>query len=184
MVPLSDLASAIGLSTVLVFAAGVLFWLVLPHHRADTKPLPDEAAALRVLGAQDLRPGVYRFPYQGRPDDREFLEKIARGPVGLLTVTRPGHRDAGRAVGLSLAHGAAVATLVAFAAGGALPPGASFAAVFRLAGTAAVLAHAGALAPESIWWGRPWPSTLRGLGDALVSGLLTGATFAWLWPVR
>jgi hypothetical protein len=184
MVPVADLSEAIGFSTVLVFATALVSWLVLPHHRSDMRRLPDEPAALRVLGAQVLRPGVYRFPFEGRPDDREFLEKIEKGPVGLLTVTRPGHRDVGRAVALSLAHGAAVATLVAFAAGGALPPGASFAAVFRLAGTTAVLAHAGALLPESIWWGRPWPSTLKAMADGLVSGLLTGATFAWLWPVR
>jgi len=78
----------------------------------------------------------------------------------------------------------AVAALVAYAVGHALPPGASFAAVFRLAGTIAVLAHAGALVPESIWWGRPWPSTLKTVADGVVSGLLTGATFAWLWPGR
>jgi hypothetical protein len=184
MVPLADLAQAIGLSTVLVFAAGVLAWLVLPHHRGDMRPLPDEAAALRVLAAQELRPGVYRFPFEGRPDDREFLEKIEKGPVGLLTVTRPGHRDVGRAIGLSLAHGAAVSALVAFAAGGVLPPGASFAAVFRLAATVAVLAHAGALVPESIWWGRPWSGTWKAVADGVASGLLTGLAFAWLWPVR
>jgi hypothetical protein len=59
---------------------------------------------------------------------------------------------------------------------------ASSLAVFRVAGTAAVLGYAAAIVPRSIWWGQSWSMTLKEVFDGVVYGLLTGAAFCWLWP--
>ena len=59
-------------------------------------------------------------------------------------------------------------------------PDADYLAVFRVAGTTAFIAHGIAIIPESIWFGRPWPMTLKTLLDALIYGLLTGSVFGWL----
>jgi len=37
-----------------------------------------------------------------------------------------------------------------------------------------------AVIPESIWFNRPWPMTVKNLLDALIYGLLTGGIFGWL----
>ncbi len=185
MVPLGQLHIPIALSALLVVGASVVVWLVLPHHRRDLKRLPDEAAALEALGKQALRPGVYRFPYASDPQalyDAAFVAKRTRGPVGLLTVTAPGPFSMSRAFGLSLLHYLGVSVFVAYLAGRTLPDGTTFLPVFRVAGAIAVAAYTSALLPGSIWWGRPWSHTLKDMADGLAYGLLTGGTFAWLWP--
>ena len=54
--------------------------------------------------------------------------------------------------------------------------------MFQLTGTVAWLAYGMALIPDAIWFGRPWSSVTKGIGDALVYGLLTAGAFGWLWP--
>jgi hypothetical protein len=185
MVPLGLLLNPIGLSALLVLIANVLAWIVLPYRRSDMRELPDEPATLEALGRHPLPAGVYRFPYAADPTtvyDPVFMEKLSRGPVGLLTITRPGSFSLGRALGFSLLHYSAVSLLVAYLAGRTLPAGAHALPVFRVAGTIAVAAYTGALLPGSIWWGRPWSHTAKDTAEGIVYGLVTGLTFAWLWP--
>ena len=51
-----------------------------------------------------------------------------------------------------------------------------------MAGTAAFLAYGLAQLSNGIWKGQPWGMTLKEVFDGLIYGLLTGATFAYLWP--
>ncbi|MEP7183947.1 MAG: hypothetical protein ABI886_17350 [Betaproteobacteria bacterium] len=50
------------------------------------------------------------------------------------------------------------------------------------AGVAAFVGYAGALWPQSIWYRRPWGTTIRTTIDGLVYALLTAGVFGWLWP--
>ena len=63
-----------------------------------------------------------------------------------------------------------------------LPPGADATRVFRIAATVGVLAHAFSNVHDSIWKGVTWGTTLKFAFDGVVYALVTGATFAWLWP--
>lgn len=54
--------------------------------------------------------------------------------------------------------------------------------MFRVTGTAALLAHCGALFPRSIWFGFSWRMTWMETVDGLVYALLTAGVFGWLWP--
>ena len=56
MVSIPALWLPILVSTVLVFVASSLVWMVLAHHKSDASRMPDEAAALEALGRQNLRP--------------------------------------------------------------------------------------------------------------------------------
>lgn len=181
-VTLNALLHPIGLSALLVFLTSAVCWLLLPHHRSDMWPLPDEPAALEALGRQGLRPGVYRFPFAGAPEDRNFLDKLEKGPSGLLVVTRPRALSVGWALGLSIVHALAVSLAVAYVASRSLAAGAPALSVFPVTGTVAVLAYTAALIPESLWWGRPWRNTLKAVADGVACGLVTGVVFAWLWP--
>jgi len=60
--------------------------------------------------------------------------------------------------------------------------GAAFMPVFRLAGTAAIMGYALGSIPESIWKGTRWSITGKLVLDGVLYGLVTGATFNWLWP--
>ena len=53
--------------------------------------------------------------------------------------------------------------------------------MFRVAGTTAFIAYAAGVWPQSIWYSRPWSTTLKFTLDGLIYGLLTGGTFGWLW---
>jgi hypothetical protein len=182
--PLEALLHPVGLSAVLAFLTSAVCWLVLPHHRSDVRPLPDEAGTLDALGRQELRPGVYRFPFAGTPQDRAFLQKLEKGPTGLLVVTRPSPLSVSWALGVSVLHGLFVSLVVAWVASASLPAGAAPSSVFQTTFVVAVLAYTGALVPESLWWGRPWRTTLKIAADGVACALVTAAVFAWLWPGR
>jgi hypothetical protein len=185
MVPIPALWLPILVATVLVFVASSLVWMALPHHKSDTRRLPDEAAAVDVLGKQGLLPGLYRFPWassMAETKDPAFVEKLKKGPVGLLTVFPSGPYNMGRSMGLWAVYLVAVGIFVAYVTGRALGPGTDYLAVFRLAGTVAFLTYSGALLPASIWWGKPLSVTVKEIADGLLYGLLTAGAFGWLWP--
>ncbi len=103
MVSIPELWLPILVATVLVFVASNIVWMALPHHKSDAIRLPDEAAALDVLGKQGLTPGLYRFPWansMAEMKDPAFVEKLNKGPVALLTVIPSGPFNMGRRLGL------------------------------------------------------------------------------------
>ena len=63
-----------------------------------------------------------------------------------------------------------------------LGPGAHYLHVFRIAGTASILAYAFRGVDDSVWYGKPWMVTFKELIDGVIFGLLTAGTFGWLWP--
>ena len=75
-----------------------------------------------------------------------------------------------------------IAAMVAYLAGLVLPPAAETRVVFRFTATAAVLGYALSHAVDSIWKGLSWKIAAKFALDGLAYGLVTGATFAWLWP--
>ena len=52
--------------------------------------------------------------------------------------------------------------------------------VFRFAGTAGILTYGTANILNGIWFGRKMVGDIL---DGIAYGLITGAIFAWLWPV-
>ena len=183
MVELSALWLPILVSSVVVFVASSLVWMVLPHHRSDWKGLPGEAGILESL--RSAAPGQYRFPF---PPDRnamktpEFQKKMAEGPMGTLIVMPRGAFNMGKLLGIWFVYLLIVSTCVAYMAGHALPRGAMIRPIIRVTGGTAILAYVSALVPASIWGGRPWVLTIKDVIDGIVYGLLTAAVFCWLWP--
>ena len=185
MVLIHELWLPILVSTVLVFVASNLVWMVLPHHKSDATRLPDEAAALDVLGKQGLKPGLYRFPWansMAEMKDPAFVEKLNKGPVALLTVIPNGPLNMGRSLGLWTGYLVVVGACVAYLTGRVLGPGAPYLEVFRVAGTVAFLTYSGAQLPASIWWGKPLGVAFKEILDGLLYGLVTAGAFGWLWP--
>lgn len=186
MVSLSALWLPILVSAVILWFAGFLAWMVLPHHRGDWKPLPDENAQMAELRKQGVPgPGQYQFPYckdSKAMKDPEWQRKMKEGPAGMLVLFRPGGANMGMSMVLYFLQCLIVSLFVGYLASRTVPAGSEYLRVFQVAGTAGVLAWAGALPTAAIWFGRSWSSILKEMLDGVVYGLLMAGVFGWLWP--
>jgi hypothetical protein len=185
MVTINMLWLPILVSTVLVFVASSLIWMALPHHRSDTRRLPDEEPVTASLCKQDLAPGIYRFPWASdmkAMKEPAFVEKLNKGPVGMVTVMPKGEVPMGKTLGVWTVYLLAIGVLVAYVTGRTVAPDAHYLQVFRVAGTVAFLAYGGGHLPDAIWWGKPWSNAWKDVVDGLVYALLTAGAFGWLWP--
>jgi hypothetical protein len=173
------------LSSVIVFAVSSLIHMVSPWHKSDYPKIPEEDKVMDALRPLAIPPGDYMVP---RPSTRQemrspqFLEKVNKGPVMVLTVMPNGMMAMGRSLALWFLYLLVVGLFSAYVAGRALPLGAPYLHVFRFAGTAAFLGYALALWQMSIWYRRAWTITIKATVDGLIYALLTAATFGWLWP--
>jgi len=171
-------------STVLVFVASSVIHMAPLWHRNELPSPPDGDRMQDALRPFGLRPGEYMLP---RPQEMkdcnkpEFVEKLRRGPVLLMTVIANGPMSMARPLVQWFVCIVVVTVLVAYVAGATLAADATYLAVFRVAGTTAFIAYAAGCWPQSIWYHRPWSTTLKFTLDGLIYGLLTGGAFGWLW---
>lgn len=183
MVSLSALWLPILLSTVTVFIVSALVWMVLPHHKSDWAKLPDEDGIAAKLRAAKLSPGLYTYPFwHENPNDPGLKKKYDDGPVVQIVVSPNGMPNMGKNLILTLTQYLFISLMVAYVASHALNAGAEYPAVFRVAGTVAVIAYIGVIPTYSIWFGRPWKVAVKDILDGVVYGLLTAGFFGWLWP--
>ncbi len=89
MVPIPELWLPILLSAVAVFILSSIIHMVLKYHNNDFKALPAEDAVMDDLRKHNIPPGEYHFPRakdmkeMGSP---EYIEKMKKGPVAMMTV--------------------------------------------------------------------------------------------------
>ncbi len=173
------------LSSVVVFFASWLIHMILPYHRTDFLKVPSEDEAQDALRKLNIPPGDYMIPCAGGPEgmkNPDFLAKIKKGPVVVLTVFSPSGMNMGASLGQWFVYLLVVGLLVAYVTSRALPVGAPYLEVFRFAGCTAFIAYSVALWQDSIWYKRKWSTTVKNTFDGLVYGLLTAGFFGWLWP--
>ena len=184
MVSLSSLWLPIALSAVIVFIASSVMHMVLPYHRGDYQPLPDEDKVLPALRAAGLKRGLYIFPFATHKDMNSpaVMEKYKQGPVGMMTVFPSGPPVMPKFLGLWFAYCLIIGFFVAYLTAHTVAPGTRYPAVFRVVGTAAFLAYGLGNLSNSIWKGQTWSMTIKEAVDGLVYALLTAGTFGWLWP--
>ncbi len=185
MISMTELWLPILLSAVAVFIASSIFHMVIPIHKGDFKKMPGEEKILAEMRAQGVQPGNYCFPMCESMKDMgspEMTAKCNLGPVGFAHVNPNGPCNMGKSLILWFLFSILVGAIVALAAGPILPRGADFKNVFHLTGLAAVMGYALGTIPESIWKGQTWGVTLKFVFDGVVYGVITGLTFAWLWP--
>ncbi len=182
-VPVMSLWLPILLSAAATFVLSTLIWMVLRWHNADWGTLDDEEPLREAL--RGTAPGQYAMPHAITPADRASAEWRARcqeGPVAMVTVFPNGVPALGRQFAAWFVYCLIISFFVAYVAAAALPPGADYLKVFRIAGVAAILAYAGASARGSIWFGHAWPRTIKEINDGFIYGLTTAGIFGWLWP--
>ncbi len=184
MVALMDLWLPIVLSAGIVFVASFLAWMVLPHHKGDWKGLPNEDALNNTIRTTEIKPGQYMFPYCASSKDmksEEFKKRWEAGPHGTLCLW-PGKWPMGLNLFWVFVFYLVVGVFVGYLTRLACDPGAEYMAVFRVAGTAAIMAYTLATTPNAIWFRTPLRNVVTSLVDGIAYGLLTAGTFAALWP--
>ena len=185
MVSLTSLWLPIVVAAVIVQIASTLSWMVLRLHRNDWAPLPDEDPVMSALKSQGADPGEYYFPFAAGPadwKDEGWQAKFKSGPVGFVTLAKPGEMAIGKNMAIYFTYLLIVQTFIAYVATLALAPGADYLKVFQVVGTVGILAFAGATPPDAIWMNRRWANIWRLIFDGVIFGLLTAGIFGWLWP--
>lgn len=187
MVSLMSLWLPIVLSAVAVFLVSFVAHMVLKYHNSDFRQLPNEDAILAALRQHNVPVGEYMFPHmgaaQGNPmKDPAFIEKRTLGPAGILTVMPSGMPKLSGHLAQWFVYSLLVSLFAGYLASRALPMGAAGSEVFRFTATVAFAGYGLALIHDSIWFGRPWGTTIKNLIDALLYGAATAAVFVWMWP--
>lgn len=170
-------------SAVVVFVVSAVVWMVLPHHKKDIRSLPDERRMIEFLETQSIPPGTYMWPNCGEdgPNSEAFRARYAAGPWGTINILAA-QPNFGRNLLLTFLFYVVVGVFVAYVSAQARVAGASFAEVFRVAGTVAIVAYCFASIPGAIFMGKPTRFMVTEFLDGLAYGLITGLIFAWLWP--
>ncbi len=185
MTALTALWLPILLSAAIVFIMSSIIHMVLPWHKSDYPKMPNEDKVMDALRPFAIPPGDYMVPRPSNTQEMkspEFLERMKRGPVMMLTVLPNGPMSMGRNFVLWFLYSVAVGILAGYVGGRALPVGAPYLHVFRFVGVTAFIAYSAALWQLSIWYRRAWSITIKATIDGLIYGLLTAGTFGWLWP--
>ena len=183
LVPLAQLWLPIVLAAIACHFVGFLVWVVLPHHRTDYKPLPDEASVRGLLRGK-VTPGLYLFPYGTQKDygTPEMIAKRNEGPNAFVTVLPDG---VGNMVGQqvkNISFHLVVSLFVGYLAAVTLPAGTEYLKVFQVTGTAAFLAYGFSWGWQLIWFGKPFGVAMKDLCDGLLLALITAGIFGWRWP--
>ncbi|HEX9706122.1 MAG TPA: hypothetical protein VGA24_00650 [Steroidobacteraceae bacterium] len=173
------------ISAVIVFIASSIIHMAPLWHRNECPPVPDQDRLMDALRPFNLKPGEYMLPRAKNMKDMkapEFVEKLKRGPVMIMTVVPNGAMSMNKALVQWFVYTLIVGGFAAYVAGATLDTGAEYLSVFRVAGTTAFIAYSIGLWQQSIWYNRPWSTTIKLTLDGLIYALLTGGTFGWLWP--
>jgi hypothetical protein len=168
------------LSTVALFFASFLSWMVLPLHKADWKKMPAEDDVLAALRRGQVAPGNYMVPGFNTPAEQQseaYVTKMKEGPMGVITIFPA--VNMGRNLALTMLYFLVTAACLAYLSRLALDPGANFMTVFRFVSTAAFMTYVSGIVCHAIWF------HCRILGHVLESiayAAIAGAIFAALWP--
>lgn len=183
MVSLAELWLPILLSAVAVFIVSWIAWMVLPHHKPDFHKLQNEDAFLQALRDQAIGPGMYMFPACEMKDMKDPARKARweQGPHGSLVVLAKPPNFIRNLVGVFIFY-LVVSLFTAYVTAHAVPAGAEYLKVFRIAGTAAIMGYALGGIPNGLFFGRTARAMAMDVIDGVVYGLVTAGIFAWLWP--
>jgi hypothetical protein len=172
------------LSTVIVFLASSVIHMAPLWHRNDFPKMPREDEVLQALRPFAIPPGDYFLPRPGGRDEMrtpEFQDKLAKGPVAVMTVMPNGMIHMTRSLVQWFVFLLVVGAFVAYITSHALGVDAPYLKVFQIAGATAFIAYSLALCELSIWYRRSWVLTAKGFLDGLIYASLTAGTFGWLW---
>jgi hypothetical protein len=168
------------ISTVVLFFASFLSWMVLGLHKKDWGKLPKEDELMAAVKKCDPPVGSYMFPNCETAAERQseaFQAKYMAGPRGVMTVLAP--VNMGQNLGLTIVYFLVVSIGLAYLASIAFKPGADFLNVFRFVFTAGLMTFLAAIVAHAIWFR---PRIVGQVIESVAYAALTAAIFAAMWP--
>jgi hypothetical protein len=167
-------------SSIFVFFASFLSWMVLQLHRNDWRRLPREDEFMDTVRDFGLAEGNYMFPTTADPQEMKsaaFTEKLNRGPCGVITIMP--RVNMGRNLGLTFLYYLFVSFCLAYLATLGLASGDDFLKVFRFVSTAGLMTYLFAMVPHGIWFRcRIVGHIVESIGFAIIVGII----FGLMWP--
>src|SRR5262249_20614270 len=145
-------------------------------HSSDYPKVPKEDQIMDALRPLAIPPGDYMIPRPSSMQDMRspaFTAKMAAGPVMMLRMLPNGPGTMGTSLAGWFIYSLVVGLFSAYVASRALAPGAAYLSVFQLIGTTAFLGYSAALWQMSIWYRRPWLTTIKSTIDGLVYALVS-----------
>ena len=184
MTPLMSLWLPVVLSAVAVWLLSSVIHMAMPWHKNDYPGVPDEDGLMAAMRPFGLTPGEYMLPRPKSGADMkspEYLAKLAKGPVAILTI-RHGTWKMAQTMTTWFIFALLVAVIAACMTGAVMAPGVEHDHVIHYAGGITFLCYAMGAAPLSIWYNRKWSTTFKNAFDSLIYGVATGLIFAAFWP--
>jgi hypothetical protein len=172
-------------AAVAVFLLSSIVHMVLPWHKSDYPSLPNQDAAMDAIRALNIPPGEYMAPKPANRDDMksaEFKAKMERGPAFILNVRPPGGFSLGKPLAYWFIYCLVVSFLAGHVAWGADIPAAETGRLFHTVGLSAALGYCVGIWQQTVWFGKPWTTTLKSTVDGLIYAVATAMIFIWLWP--
>ncbi|MBL0870395.1 MAG: hypothetical protein IBJ18_07465 [Phycisphaerales bacterium] len=173
------------ISGVAVFVLSALGWMAVNHHAKDQRSLPDSKPLMDALEAMKAEPGVYMFPmacgHGSKEQKAAAMAEMFKKPTGVIRIWKM--PSMGGNMLSSLAVYLVISVLIAYLGWSAFgATNKSFAELFKVLGTAGVLAYSFAFIPNDIWFQNSRRATVLCVIDGVIYGLATGAIFAAMWP--
>lgn len=185
MISVFSLWLPILLSAVGVFVASSIIHMILPYHRTNMSAIENEDAFADAINPLNIAPGEYMFPHAGSPsamNSPEYLAKLDRGPVGIMTILPTGPWKMGKSLIQWFIYSLFIGFFCAYLSVHALSAGTEYLRVMQMVGGIAFGCYAIGHIHDSIWYFRKWSTTFKFLFDGLVYSAITGGFFGWLWP--
>jgi hypothetical protein len=184
-VTFAELWLPILLSVIAVFIVSSVIHMLSPWHKDDYPRLENEEGVLDALRPLAIPPGDYMMP---RPRSRaeltapEFVERVRRGPVLIMTMLPNGPMAMGRSLAGWFVYIVVVVLFAALEAVLTLRRGAHGHDVFHVVALVALAGFTLALWQMHIWYRRSLATTMKATVDGAIYAALAGLAFAWLWP--
>jgi hypothetical protein len=185
MIALATLWLPILLSAVFVFVVSSIIHTMTPWHKGEYPGVPNEDGVMNALRPFAIPPGDYMVPRcvsNEAMKSPEFLDKMTRGPVLIMTVLPNGPFTMGKSLVQWFLYALVVSIFAGYVTSHALQAGASYLEVFRFVGATAFAGYALALWQMRIWYHRALGATLTATVDGLLYACVTAGVFGWLWP--
>lgn len=168
-------------STIALFFASFLSWMVVKLHEKDWLKLNDEDKLIEVVREMGVAEGSYMFPgceSSQEMQSEEYQAKYKAGPRGIIQVLPAANM--GLNLGLTLVYFLVCNATFAYLASFALEGGVEKLTIFRFVATVALLTFCASIIQHAIWFRN---RIVGHVIESIAYALIAGAIFAGLWPV-